>query len=88
MTRAEIKPSAMLAFTEALDGSRGMLDAWLECHDEADVQAYIKHHVEQSVAAEREACAKTCEEFEDATDRLSRPSGYECAEAIRERSKT
>jgi hypothetical protein len=39
------------------------------------------------VAAEREACAKTCEEFEDATDRLNRPSGYECAAAIRARGE-
>jgi hypothetical protein len=38
-------------------------------------------------AAEREACAKVCEEFEDATDRLNRPSGYECAAAIRARGE-
>ncbi len=37
--------------------------------------------------AEREVCAKTCEDFEDATDRLNRPSGYECAAAIRARGE-
>ena len=61
MTRDEIKPSEMLAFAEALDGSRGMLDAWLECHDEAEVRAYIQQHVKQAEAAEREACAKRLE---------------------------
>ena len=43
--------------------------------------------LEAAVEAEREACAKLCEEFEDATDRLNRPSGYECADAIRARGE-
>ena len=36
-------------------------------------------------AAEREACAKVCEEYQDAVDRHRWPNGYECAAAIRAR---
>jgi len=43
-----IVPSAALAFKEALNGARGELDAWLECHDEADVRAYIKHAIAEA----------------------------------------
>jgi len=36
-------------------------------------------------AAEREACAKVCEEYQGAVDRHRWPNGYECAAAIRAR---
>ena len=36
-------------------------------------------------AAEREACAKVCEEYQDSVDRHKWPNGYECAAAIRAR---
>ena len=38
-------------------------------------------------AAEREACAKVCEEYQDAVDRHRWPNGYECADAIRARGE-
>lgn len=38
-------------------------------------------------AAEREACAKVCEEYQDAVDRHRWPNGYECADAIRARGQ-
>ena len=44
--------------------------------------------VEEAVKEEREACAKVCEDYEDAVDRLNRPSGYDCAAAIRARGET
>ena len=59
-----IKPSEMLAFAEALDGSRGMLDAWLECHDEAEVRAYIQQHVKQAEAAEVERLRADAERYQ------------------------
>ena len=34
---------------------------------------------------ENEACAKVCEEYQDAVDRHKWPNGYECAAAIRAR---
>ena len=79
-----IKPSKMLAFVEALDGSRGMLDAWLECNDEAEVREYIKQHVKRAVEAEREACAKVCDDRE----RANLYGVKECAAAIRARKET
>ena len=51
------------------------------------IEHFFAKAYEAGVTAEREACAKLCEEFEDATDRLSRPSGYECAAAIRARGE-
>jgi hypothetical protein len=76
-----IKPSKMLAFVEALDGSRGMLDAWLECNDEAEVREYIKQHVKRAVEAEREACAKLFDDVVWSYDYR------EIAAAIRERGE-
>ena len=34
---------------------------------------------------ENDACAKVCEEYQDAVDRHKWPNGYECAAAIRAR---
>ena len=36
---------------------------------------------------ENEACAKVCEEYQDAVDRHRWPNGYECADAIRARGQ-
>jgi hypothetical protein len=36
---------------------------------------------------EREACAKVCEELQDALDRHKWPTGYDCADAIRARGQ-
>ena len=66
-------------FTAALKGGRGELDAWLECNNEAECRAAIFG----AIAAEREACAKACEEdaFIDQWYGLA-----EAAKRIRERS--
>ena len=46
-------PSDMLAFKEALRGGRGDLDAWLECHYEAEVRAHVNAYADAAVAQER-----------------------------------
>lgn len=40
-TLAKLAPSSVLAFSEALHGAKGELDAWLECNNEAEVKAHI-----------------------------------------------
>lgn len=45
----------------------------------------FKGRLEQERALEREACAKVCEEYQDAVDRHKWPNGYQCATAIRAR---
>lgn len=63
-------------------------EAGFESHD-----AMINHTKELQkfaalvAAAEREACAKVCEEYQDAVDRHRWPNGYECADAIRARGQ-
>lgn len=39
--------SDVMQFTEALMGGRGEFDAWLECHDEAEVRAYIQAYAQR-----------------------------------------
>ena len=46
-----------------------------------------KKFAEKIAAVEREACAKVCEEYQDAVDRHRWPNGYECADAIRARGQ-
>lgn len=47
VTRAEqLAASSILAFSEALNGKRGELDAWLEVNDEAEVRAHVMVYVE------------------------------------------
>ena len=43
--------------------------------------------VEAGRKDENEACAKVCEEYQDAVDRHRWPNGYECADAIRARGQ-
>jgi hypothetical protein len=52
-----------------------------DCDDE------ILTLVNAAVAAEREECAKVCEELQDALDRHKWPTGYDCADAIRARGQ-
>ena len=52
-----VRPSTLAAFSEALNGRRGDLDAWLECNNEAEVRS----HVLALVKAEREKCAVIAE---------------------------
>ena len=47
----------------------------------------LEHFAALVAAAEREACAKVCEEYQDAVDRHRWPNGYECADAIRARGQ-
>ena len=44
-------------------------------------------HMEQQVAAEREACAKVCELIDTSAFGTERPAPNDCAAAIRARSK-
>ena len=48
---------------------------------------YLDRFAGLVAAAEREACAKVCEEYQDAVDRHRWPNGYECADAIRARGQ-
>ena len=48
---------------------------------------FVERFAALVAAAEREACAKVCEEYQDAVDRHRWPNGYECADAIRARGQ-
>lgn len=39
MTDVKLLPSSAAAFTEALHGDHGFLNAWLRAHDESEVRA-------------------------------------------------
>lgn len=80
----KVRPSALAAFLEALNGRRGDLDAWLECNNEAEVRA----HVLALVNAEREACAAACEGQTEgfAATSVWDEAALSCARAIRSRS--
>lgn len=45
-----LSASSVVAFTEALNGERGALDAWLECNDEKEVRAHIKAAIQRQHA--------------------------------------
>lgn len=60
-------------------------DGLHSCHSECDRPACV--HTRKAVEAEREACAKVCEEYQDSVDRHKWPNGYECAAAIRARGQ-
>lgn len=51
-----------------------------------DMEDFYKHAYEAGVAAEREACAKLCDELRDEDG--FEPYGTECAAAIRARGET
>lgn len=65
------------------------LMGWLPCHTDNSPDSLVmrvRHLVAKAVAAEREACAKLCDELQD-------EDGYdawstECAAAIRARGNT
>lgn len=46
----ELLPSSVAAFTEALKGERGSLDAWLEVNDEREVAAHVEAYTRANVA--------------------------------------
>lgn len=45
----ELPPSSVAAFTEALHGDRGSLDAWLEVNDEREVRAHVEAYARANV---------------------------------------
>lgn len=55
----DLLPSSVAAFTEALKGERGLLDAWLEVNDESEVAAHIEAYASARVA--RATAAKDAE---------------------------
>ena len=73
------------ALVVAAERERLKWDGLHSCHPECDRPACV--HTRKAVEAEREACAKVCEEYQDAVDRHKWPSGYECATAIRARGQ-
>lgn len=57
-TETDLPPSSVAAFTEALKGARGSLDAWLEANDESEVAAHIEAYASacvSSATAEKDA---------------------------------
>lgn len=70
----------MEEFLKALNGGKGDLDAWLECNNEAECRVAIFG----AIAAEREACAKVCEELPAELEEFGALN--RAAAAIRERS--
>ena len=48
-----------------------------------DIERLVTLAYEAGRKDENEACAKVCEEYQDAVDRHRWPNGYECADAIR-----
>ena len=73
----------------AREASNNAKDALLENDD--DIALLYVDELERFAGliavAEREACAKVCEEYQDAVDRHRWPNGYECADAIRARGQ-
>ena len=73
----------------AREASNNAKDALLENDD--DIALLYVDELERFAnlvaAVEREACAKVCEEYQDAVDRHRWPNGYECADAIRARGQ-
>lgn len=58
MTKTDLPPSSIAAFTEALWGDSGSLDAWLEANDESEVAAHIEAYAStcvSSATAEKDA---------------------------------
>lgn len=56
--KPDLPPSSVTAFTEALKGERGLLDAWLEVNDESEVAAHIEAYASacvSSATAEKDA---------------------------------
>lgn len=44
-----LAPSSVAAFTEAMRGPKGTLDAWLEVNNEAEVRAHVEAYAEQAI---------------------------------------
>ena len=55
----ELLPSSVMAFSEAMQGRTGALDAWLECNNEAEVRAHVEAYARANVA--RAVAAKDAE---------------------------
>lgn len=53
-SNVELLPSSVAAFTEALKGGRGSLDAWLEVNDEREVAAHVEAYARACVEANTE----------------------------------
>ena len=51
----DLLPSSVAAFTEALKGERGSLDAWLEVNDEREVAAHVEAYARACVSSATEA---------------------------------
>ena len=51
----DLLPSSVAAFTEALKGERGSLDAWLEVNDEREVSAHVEAYARACVSSATEA---------------------------------
>ena len=47
----DLLPSSVAAFTEALKGERGSLDAWLEVNDEREVAAHVEAYARACVSS-------------------------------------
>src|SRR5690606_6249532 len=58
-TETDLPPSSGAAFTEALKGDSGSLDAWLEANDESEVAAHVEAYASACVA--RATAAKDAE---------------------------
>ena len=80
-TVEELERFATLAYDAGQESMKW--DGIHSCHPDCQRPACV--HTRKAVEAEREACAKVCEEYQDAVDRHRWPNGYECAAAIRAR---
>lgn len=86
----DLLPSSIAAFTEALHGERGSLDAWLEVNDEREVRAHVEAYASARVArataeleAEMQALAATADAgFRDGWNRAAAAKDAEI-EALR-----
>lgn len=78
-----VRPSTLAAFTEALNGRRGDLDAWLERNNEAEVRAHVLALADQ----ERERSAMKLEvtraEVSLSAGELSAQEWRTCAAVLR-----
>lgn len=71
-----------------------LIDLYLQIHTVDDarnlVDEIVWREINAHVAAEREACAKVCEDFADGTSAYEvhhRFAAYKCADLIRKRGK-
>jgi len=60
----DLLPSSVAAFTEALKGERGSLDAWLEVNDEREASAHVEAYARACVSSATEALRAEVERLE------------------------